>query len=369
MLNKILLLVAIFFLNSNKFVIANNMSDIFLDHSMLNAKVNNTNNTNTINTPNNSLNKITELPELGDFDRSLLSPSDAEFLGKNIILQLYATNQILDDYDTTYYLTNLGDELLNYSNISDHELSLYLLQPNILNAFALPGYFICVYNGLLYNVDSEAELVSVLAHEISHIALHHIFRNISNYNHSQLLSIAGLLAGIVVASVDPNMGLLVTNGTYSYAIQNMLAFSRSFEQEADRLGQKIMYFANYDPQAMAQFFAKLQLLSQFDNQQQLSFLNTHPVTALRLSEATQRAMQLVNNNTSDVIRNNNSFKNNSISFLLIKEKSRVRYLGNKKALEFYKNILLNSKMNNQESFSKNKNYIATNQKQIGRAHV
>jgi len=265
------------------------------------------------------------LPDLGDPDRMNLSQADASFIGKQVIYNIDSQGNMLDDYDMLYYLNSLGNNLASYSAVAGSQtFSFYALRGNEINAFALPGGFICIYNGLVYTTQSESELASVMSHEIGHIVQHHIFRNIAIYDRNQWLSLVGLITGALLAPINPGAAVAAASGGQGIAIQNILSFSRDFEREADRVGQNIMYSAGFDAHAMPAFFARLQNAEKFNSNNALAFLQTHPVTIERLSEAELRANQLPVKMRTD-----------SISYSLVREKCRVRQLGVVAALNFY----------------------------------
>jgi predicted Zn-dependent protease len=275
------------------------------------------------------------LPDLGDSDRANLSPSDANFLGQQIISDISSQGDVLQDYDFSDYINNLGDNLVSYSPLSMQAFNFYGLKGKEINAFALPGGYICIYNGLVYTAQSEAELASVVSHEIGHIVQHHIFRNIAIYNRNQWLSMAGILAGALLAPINPGAAIIAANGGQGLAVQNILSFSRDFEREADRVGQGIMYNADFDPHAMPQFFARMAEVNRFNNNEALAFLQTHPVNSERISEAQERANQLPLKMRAD-----------SLSFLIIREKCRTRQLGPSSALNFYQQAIKTKRYNN-----------------------
>ena len=269
------------------------------------------------------------LPDMGDSDRSNLSPTDATFLGKQIIDSIANQGDILVDYDLIAYLNLIGDNLASYSPLASTQIfNFYAVRGKEINAFALPGGYICIYNGLVYTTQSEAELAGVMSHEIGHIIQHHIFRNISIYNRNQWLALAGLLAGAILAPINPGAAVAAANGGQGLAIQNILSFSRDFEREADRVGQNVMYNAGFDAHAMPSFFARLQNADKFNSNDALAFLQTHPVTVERLSEAELRANQLPVKMRAD-----------SKTFLMMREKCRVRQLGVSQVINFYQQSL------------------------------
>ena len=272
------------------------------------------------------------LPDIGDSDRSNLSPHEADFLGRQIVLDITKKGSMLNDYDVTAYLNEVGSDLASYSSLAGHNFNFYLIRDKIINAFALPGGYICLYNGLIYTTRSEAELTSVMSHEIGHVVQHHIFRNISGYKRNQWVSLAGILSGAMLATVNPGAGMLAMHGSQGLATQNMLSNSRDFEREADRVGQKIMYNAGFDPHAMPEFFKRLKDTTKFNDNEAFEFLRTHPVTSERISEAETRANHLQTKMRPD-----------SPGFLLMREKSRVRQLGTNQAQQFYATTLKTKK--------------------------
>lgn len=275
---------------------------------------------------------INGLPDMGDTDRSNLSPYQADLLGKQVILQIYASGDMLEDFDCLDYLNTLGGNLVSYSPMAGQQFNFYLIKDKEINAFALPGGYICAYNGLIYATMSEAELSSVLAHEIGHVIQHHIFRNISVANRAQWLTIAGIIAGALMAPIAPGAAIIAAQSGQGAGIQSQLSFSRDYEREADRVGQQLMYQAGFDAHAMPEFFQRMQDAYKFNANDALAFLQTHPVTVERLSEAEVRANQMPVKMRQD-----------SIDFLLTREKCRVRQIGSEDAVKFYRNALSNKR--------------------------
>ncbi len=272
------------------------------------------------------------LPDLGDSDRQEISQSEANFLGHRVLQDITTQGSMLDDADTITYLNNLGNELVSYSTMAGYSFHFYLMNGEEINAFALPGGYICLYNGLIYTTHTEAELASVMSHEVGHIVQHHVFRNIAASNRNQWVALAGVLAGGLLSLANPAAAALAVQGGQGMAIQNMLSFSRDFEREADRVGQKLMYQDGFDPHAMPSFFKRLQDTHKFNDNQAYAFLRTHPVTSERIKEAEFRANQMPVRMRPD-----------SNSFLLIREKAREHHLGPIAAINFYQKAIQTKK--------------------------
>jgi predicted Zn-dependent protease len=142
------------------------------------------------------------------------------------------------------------------------------------NAFALPGGFIYVTRGIMTHLNSEAELASVLGHEIGHVTARH---TVSQITKSQLATI-GLVAGMIVRPELARFGDLAQAG-----MQLMfLKFGRNDEQQADDLGLRYMTRRDYDPREMVEVFSVLDRLGQTSGEGRLpSWLSTHPAPANR----------------------------------------------------------------------------------------
>src|SRR5688500_3913697 len=95
------------------------------------------------------------LPELGDSDRLYLTDRQAELLSKEILSGINDQGSLIEDFDVIEYLTKLGNALVSYSPMAGHHFSFFLINDKSINAFALPGGYICVNNGLIYYTLTE----------------------------------------------------------------------------------------------------------------------------------------------------------------------------------------------------------------------
>jgi predicted Zn-dependent protease len=149
------------------------------------------------------------------------------------------------------------------------------------NAFALPGGFVYVTRGLMTHLNSEAELVSVLGHEIGHVTARHSASMISR---SQL-AMLGLGVGMIVRPELQRFGDLAQAGVGLM----FMKFGRDAENEADGLGLRYLGRQGYDPNQAVEVFSVLDRVSQQTGEGRLpSWLSTHPAPAdraLRLREA------------------------------------------------------------------------------------
>ena len=166
-----------------------------------------------------------------------------------------------------------------------YELKVYILPIKQVNALALPGGPIVVFEGLLEKAESPEELAGVLAHEIQHVLLRHSTRGI-------LRNMAkGFLVTLFLGDINAVMeGIVQLAGELE-----TLGLSREMEEEADRKGMELILSANIDPHGMIRIFEKLMQEDSMHNEPPeikadekkekfSSYLSTHPSGQSRLAQ-------------------------------------------------------------------------------------
>ena len=196
-------------------------------------------------------------------------------LGRQLAAQVDREAKFIDDPVVTEYVNRVGQNLVLHSD-AKVPFTIKVIDSDEVNAFALPGGFFYVNKGLILAADNEAELAGVMAHEIGHVAARHAVKNETKANLLQYGAIFGtiLTGGILGEVIYDTAGLWLP---LSY-----LAFSRSAESEADRLGVQYLYAAGYDPSAMATMFEKLMAQNKKKPGTIAKAFSTHPPTADRL---------------------------------------------------------------------------------------
>ncbi|WP_227686418.1 M48 family metalloprotease [Psychrobacter sp. NG27] len=173
-------------------------------------------------------------------------------------------------------------------------LGLVIIDNASINAFAAPGGVIGINTGTILAASSMDELASVIAHEVAHISQHHYEHSAEESKKALLMQLGGMLAAIAASAVDGDAAAAVMMGSQTAFMNSSMAFSRSNEREADRVGMQIMTQAGYDPRAMPRFFATMNQKSQLNqvkNQFLPSFVRSHPLSNERLSESQSRAQR------------------------------------------------------------------------------
>jgi len=207
-------------------------------------------------------------PELPDPGHPGMSKEKQEQLGLKTAAEVYKQMPVLPDSSpVTQYVQQLGKKLQTViPGKYSWPYQFHVIQQTDINAFALPGGPIFVNVGTINASDSEAQLVGVLAHEMSHVYMQHSAKQAPKREWANILgALGGLLGG--AAGDLAQMGIQLGAGTI------LMKYSRGDEAQADAVGAIIMYKAQYDPRQMAEFFAKLEKLVGNGGPQ---FLSDHP---------------------------------------------------------------------------------------------
>jgi len=170
--------------------------------------------------------------------------------GRQIAAEIDKQVKFVEDPIITEYVNRVGQNIVLHSD-AKIPFTIKVVDTDEVNAFALPGGFFYVNRGLILAADNESELAGVMAHEIAHVAARHAMENQAKANTLQL----GALIGSIYLGGIPGMIFQNTAGLGLMAA--FMKFSRSAEEEADKLGVQYLYAAGYDPGAMATMFEKL----------------------------------------------------------------------------------------------------------------
>lgn len=231
-----------------------------------------------------------DLPDLGDESAAVMSPYEERKLGETLMRQVRASLRLVNDPEINDYVQALGQRLVVHSGSARSDFRFFVINDPTINAFALPGGFIGVHTGLIMAAQSESELAAVMAHETAHITQRHLPRMFAESKRASKQIVAALLAAIVLASAGEAQGSQATLALASAGLaQKRLNFTRAHEEEADRVGIRILTAAEFDPQAMPAFFERLQNWGRLNETSLPEFLRTHPITSRRIAESRNRA--------------------------------------------------------------------------------
>lgn len=231
------------------------------------------------------------LPDLSSSTSSILTAEEQNRLGDSLYQELKESGQLNDDLVVNDYVNKLGQRLLMATPYAPHRFTFFVIDNPQINAFAMFGGYIAVYSGLIRAAETESELASVIAHEIAHITQDHLRRSIEKSSKMGVPVTVAVLAAILLGKDAPELTEAALTTVIASQQQQQLSFTRSHEREADRLGIERLASANFNPAAMVRFFDLLQDRSRY-NAAYPEYLQTHPITTERVSEAQDRVRQL-----------------------------------------------------------------------------
>lgn len=162
----------------------------------------------------------------------------------------------------------VGHKLVQSTNVKDqgYEFDFHLLSdPNVVNAFALPGGQIFITAALFSQLENEDQLAGVLGHEVGHVVARHAAERISK---DQLMQ--GLISAAVVGSGD------MSTAQMAQYIGSMITmkYGRDQELQSDDLGVRLMIECGYDPEQMIGVMEILKRSA--GGRSQSEFFSTHP---------------------------------------------------------------------------------------------
>ncbi len=242
-----------------------------------------------------------KLPDIGSSAGEVLGPVQQKEYGALTLSQLRNLGYTLDDPLLGGWLQSLGERLGAASDKPKQTFTLFLLKDRQINAFATLGGYVAVNAGLILAADREDEVAAVLSHEIAHVTQSHVLRAVERAQRDSVPILLAMLAAIAISQTSHSRS--ADNGAVAAVIsaqgllaQRQIDYTRDNESEADRIGIRTLARSGYDPKAMADFFEKLQTVIRSnqggERERTPDYLQTHPVTTTRISEARQRAEQL-----------------------------------------------------------------------------
>lgn len=248
------------------------------------------------------------LPELGSSASELITPAQEQQYGSYTLYQLRRYNYLLEDPLIENWLQTMGHRLGASSDKPKQPYTFFMMRDRRINAFATLGGYIGMNAGLVLTAKTEDEVAGVLSHEISHVTQKHVLRSVERAQKDQIpimLAALGLIIAAQSASSSSNTDNSADNASIAAAIsaqalmaQRQIDYTRSNESEADRIGLHTLYRAGYKPEALADFFARMESSGRANSGGYIrpDYLSSHPVTAIRISEARDRAQRIRQDN-------------------------------------------------------------------------
>lgn len=192
-------------------------------------------------------------------------------VGRELALNMRQEFTIADDLHNQNFVDNVGEQLTKKVVDKNRKFNFHIISSTDINAFALPGGFIFITDGLLDKISNDRdEMAFVLAHEIMHVVSKHpLNRILSNYS-MQIISNVIFKGGTFGAMTKQMLTTLINN-----------TYSQDQESEADEWAVRLMYSAGFNPRGSKSLLIKLRK----NTSTETSFLNyflSHPAIENRI---------------------------------------------------------------------------------------
>lgn len=252
------------------------------------------------------------------------SSRELEQLEKEFIQQINQAGNVIRDPLASQYINHLAELLARNGQLPTPYF--FIVNSREINAFAGPGGYIGVNSQLILTTTTESELAAVMAHEMAHVRLNHLYRLIEHEKQMRIPMLASVLASIALGIINPTLGSGALMASLTGFAQDNINFVRSNEKEADRIGIAMLIKSGLDPRGMAHFFKKMQDNARYYYTANIpAILRTHPLDDDRIAEAENRSASLVKTAHTD-----------SLDYRLFKELIRTLSTeDDKQLLDFY----------------------------------
>jgi predicted Zn-dependent protease len=227
-------------------------------------------------------------PATGRPMMSLVSPQEEQRTGREMHPQILREFGRYPDERVQSYVTKVGQSLVPYSEAPNSQWTFTVLDSPIVNAFALPGGYVYITRGLLALAQNEAELASVLGHEMGHVTARHAAQR-------QTAAMGAGILGVLVGAVTGSGELGQASMGAGQAL--VAGYSRDQEFEADDLGIRYIARAGYDVNASSSFLNRMGEHSRLEaammgnpgRPSETNIMSTHPRTPDRVARAAREA--------------------------------------------------------------------------------
>ena len=208
-------------------------------------------------------------------------------IGQQESAQIQQQLPLVQDAVINQYVTSLGNQIASHTSRADLQWQFYVVNTDVVNAFALPGGIVYVNRGVLERADRMDELAGVIGHEIEHVVRRHSVK--------QMEQMQGANVGVALACTLTNIcsnqaaaAAINVGGTAIFA-----KFSRTDEVQADEGGFQNVINAGISPEGMLSFFQKLLAEEQQSNNSNVSsWFSDHPGTQDRIADIQRMLAQV-----------------------------------------------------------------------------
>lgn len=201
---------------------------------------------------------------------------------QNAFHQFSSDYGISQDTGLNNYINQTGKQIAVLTHRSNMPFSFRCVNAVYVNAYAFPGGTIAATRGILLKLENEAQLASLLGHELGHV----------NARHTAQIMSKSFLANAFLGGITAYIG--AKNTTYARLASQLgmigtgallASYSRNNEREADSLGLQYMVKAGYNPKGFEELMSMLKKMSKNNSNAFELLFATHPMSDERYNDA------------------------------------------------------------------------------------
>jgi predicted Zn-dependent protease len=196
-------------------------------------------------------------------------------MGREFVREALQHYEFVKDPEVVGAVNEVGRRIVEAIGSNPASYHFLIVREDQPNAFAIPGGYIFVFDGLLMQVGDLSELAGVLSHEIAHVERNHFFKDEKKTAALDIATIAAILLG------GGSPASLMIAGAANLNVR--LQFSRENETEADSYAVRFLKKAGYDPMGLPGFFKSMLRYERFNPQMVPAYLSTHPDMEVRFN--------------------------------------------------------------------------------------
>jgi beta-barrel assembly-enhancing protease len=225
------------------------------------------------------------LPKMADYFAQYLMAKEWEIsMGNNFF------KTITKEMEIDSAKTELANKFLIQTDFeTTYPVKITVVKSGIINAFAMPGGNIVIFDTLLYMLESPQELAALIGHELTHVEKRHstrmLCRNLAGYMFISLIS----------GDVNGISAVLVEN---AHAVAG-LKYVRSLEEEADKNSIALLRKSNLNPNGMVDLLQHLKKVEEDKKREWYSWFLSHPLTDDRIAYSKAEIKSIKSAHTED----------------------------------------------------------------------
>ena len=219
-------------------------------------------------------------PITGRTQIMMVSPQQEQAMGFQAEREILKKEKLSKDRALNERISRIGMRIARATGLKLDWKFYVIEKPDVPNAFCLANGHVFVYTGILKYATNDAQLATVMAHEIGHAIAHHVAEQVS------MAMVTNAAAMAAAVAIQHNVKSSGEQAAYMAALglgANLgvvLPYSRMMESEADHIGLMLMAKACYDPREAIKFWEKFAK----KGKEPIAYFSTHPSSRQRIAQ-------------------------------------------------------------------------------------